>query len=55
MSKAEENKAVVSRWFTEFWGKNVNLGVVDALAAPDMLSSTPCTSRAVAVTTSRRS
>ena len=37
MSKEEDNKAVVVRWFTEFWGKDVNLAVVDQLAAPDML------------------
>ena len=37
MSKAEGNKAIVGRWFTEFWGKTCNLGVVDELAAPDML------------------
>src|SRR5262249_4418959 len=38
MSKREEeNKAVVGRWFTEFWGEKCNLAVVDALAAPDML------------------
>ncbi|MCP3098490.1 ester cyclase [Myxococcus sp. K15C18031901] len=37
MSKENENKAVVGRWFTEFWGKSVNLAVVDELAAPDML------------------
>ena len=37
MSKEEDNKAVVGRWFTEFWGKSVNLGVVDEIAAPDML------------------
>jgi predicted ester cyclase len=37
MIKEEENKAVVSRWFTEFWGKSGNLGVVDEIAAPDML------------------
>ena len=36
MSK-EDNKAIVGRWFTEFWGKTVNLGVVDELAAPDMV------------------
>src|SRR5579863_6582468 len=36
MSK-EENKAVVGRWFTEFWGKQVNLAVVDEVASPDML------------------
>jgi hypothetical protein len=34
MSKAEQNKAVVGRWFTEFWGKSVDLGVVDQIAAP---------------------
>ncbi len=37
MSKEEDNKAVVVRWFTEFWGKDVKLAVVDELAAPDML------------------
>ena len=37
MSKQDENKAVVGRWFTEFWGKNLNLAVVDEIAAPDML------------------
>jgi predicted ester cyclase len=36
MSKEEDNKAVVGRWFTEFWGKDVNLAVVDEIAAPDM-------------------
>jgi predicted ester cyclase len=37
MSKLESNKAIVARWFTEFWGKSCNLSVVDELAAPDML------------------
>ena len=37
MSKIEDNKAVVVRWFTEFWGKNVNLAVVDQIAAPNIL------------------
>jgi predicted ester cyclase len=37
MSKERENKAVVARWFTEFWGKDLNLAVVDEIAAPDML------------------
>lgn len=37
MSKEEDNKAVVVRWFTDFWGKKVNLDVVDEIAAPDML------------------
>jgi predicted ester cyclase len=37
MSKEQENKEVVGRWFTEFWGETCNLAVVDELAAPDML------------------
>ncbi len=37
MSKEIDNKAIVSRWFTEFWGKSCDLRVVDELAAPDML------------------
>jgi hypothetical protein len=35
MSKQAANKAVVGRWFTDFWGKNVNLAVADEIAAPD--------------------
>ena len=37
MSKEEDNKAIVGRWFTDFWGKTCNLDIVDELAAPDML------------------
>ena len=37
MSKEEQNKALVGRWFTEFWGPKVNLNIVNELAAPDML------------------
>jgi predicted ester cyclase len=37
MSKEDDNKAVVERWFAGFWSKDVNLGVVDEIAAPDML------------------
>ncbi len=37
MGTQEDNKAVVGRWFTEFWGPDVNLAVVDEIAAPDML------------------
>jgi len=37
MSREIDNKAIVGRWFTEFWGKNCDLTVVDELAAPDML------------------
>jgi predicted ester cyclase len=37
MSKQDDNKAIVGRWFTHFWGKTCDLGIVDELAAPDML------------------
>src|ERR1700733_4689854 len=37
MSKESDNKAVVGRWFTEFWGQNFNPSVIDELASPDML------------------
>lgn len=37
MSKEDDNKAIVGRWFTDFWGKSCRLGVVDELAAPNML------------------
>jgi predicted ester cyclase len=37
MSLQDDNKAIVGRWFTDFWGKTCNLSVVDAIAAPDML------------------
>jgi predicted ester cyclase len=30
----EENKVLVGRWFTEFWGKDFNPAVIDDLAAP---------------------
>jgi len=36
-TQEETNKAIVGRWFSDFWGKTCNLGVVDGLAAPDML------------------
>jgi hypothetical protein len=32
----EENKEIVGRWFTEFWGKDFNPAVIDDLAAPDI-------------------
>ena len=37
MSKESDNKAIVGRWFTDFWGETCNLNIVDELAAPDML------------------
>ena len=37
MSKIEDNKTIVGRWFKDFWGPTCNLAIVDELAAPDML------------------
>src|SRR5258708_5755852 len=37
MTSKEKNKAIVGRWFTNFWGKTWNLAIVDELAAPNML------------------
>src|SRR5271169_6160193 len=37
MSLQDDNKAIVGRWFTDFWGETCNLSVVDEIAAPDML------------------
>ena len=37
MSLQDDNKAIVDRWFTDFWGKTCDLGVVDEVASPDML------------------
>jgi predicted ester cyclase len=32
----EGNKAIVGRWFTEFWGADFNPGIIDELADPDI-------------------
>ena len=37
MSLQDDNKAIVGQWFTHFWGKSYNPGVVEEIAAPDML------------------
>jgi predicted ester cyclase len=37
MSKEQENKATVGRWFEGFWGNPWNPAIVDELAAPSML------------------
>jgi predicted ester cyclase len=34
---AIDNKTIVGRWFSDFWGKTYNPAIVDELAAPDML------------------
>jgi predicted ester cyclase len=37
MSREQDNKAIVGRWFIEFWGKSWNPKIVDELGAPDIL------------------
>ena len=37
MSKGQENKAIVGRWFDGFWGNPWQAKIVDELAAPNML------------------
>ena len=37
MSKEQDNKAIVGRWFISFWGPTCDLSIVDELAAPNML------------------
>ena len=37
MSKEDDNKALVGRWFGGFWGETYDPAIVDELAAPDML------------------
>jgi len=32
----EDNKAVVGRWFAEFWGPDYNSAVIDEVASPDI-------------------
>jgi predicted ester cyclase len=36
-SRIEQNKAIVGRWFSEFWGNPWNPKVIDELAGSDML------------------
>jgi predicted ester cyclase len=37
----QDNKAIVGRWFKEFWGNPWNPRVVDELAAPDIVMHYP--------------
>jgi hypothetical protein len=39
------HKAIVNRWFGEFWGEQSNLSVVDELASVDVVLAYPLTSR----------
>jgi hypothetical protein len=31
MSKEDDNKAIIGRWFTSFWGPTCDLSIVDEL------------------------
>lgn len=37
MTREQQNKEIVGRWFAQFWGNPWNPKVIDELAAPDML------------------
>jgi predicted ester cyclase len=37
MSKEQDNKAIVGRWFQDFWGNPWNPNIIEELAAPDLL------------------
>jgi predicted ester cyclase len=37
LNKLDANKAIVGRWFTQFWGPKYDPSVIDAIAAPEML------------------
>jgi predicted ester cyclase len=37
MSREQDNKAIVGRWFKGFWGNPWNPKIIDELAAPNML------------------
>jgi predicted ester cyclase len=37
---SQENKAIVTRWFEEYWGKG-NVAIVDELGTPDVLVHYP--------------
>jgi hypothetical protein len=37
MSREQDNKAIVGRWFEGFWGNPWNPQIIDELAAPNML------------------
>ena len=37
MSREQQNKAIVGRWFEGFWGNPWNPAIIEELAAPDIL------------------
>ena len=37
MCKEDDNKAIVGRWFKDFWSTPSDLTVVNELVAPDVL------------------
>jgi predicted ester cyclase len=41
MSREQQNKAIVARWFGATWGKDGDVSIVDELGAPDILVQYP--------------
>jgi predicted ester cyclase len=41
VSKGQENKTIVTRWFEQYWGKTGNVAIVDELGTPDVLVDYP--------------
>lgn len=37
----QENKEIVGRWFDAIWGENYNPGIIDELAAPNVVMQYP--------------
>jgi hypothetical protein len=37
MSREQDNKAIIGRWFEGFWGNPWNPEIIDELAAPNIL------------------
>ena len=55
MSKTDDNKAIVGRWFTDFWGKTAISASSTNSPLPTCSCSIRCTRRVAAMRTSRRS
>lgn len=48
-AKEQENKAIVTRWFEQFWGKAGTWRLSTNSARPTFWSTIPCMGRAAAV------
>jgi hypothetical protein len=41
MTKEQQNKVIIARWFKEFWGNPWNPAIIDEFGAPDILVQHP--------------